>query len=65
MNHQRKSCWSRPQAHLRRGFLVALSNQLKVDETELEALPGNVVTFRNMPLPEEIIRRAAELVSGQ
>ena len=28
-------------------FLVALSNQLKVDDTELEGLPNNVVRFRN------------------
>jgi predicted nuclease of restriction endonuclease-like RecB superfamily len=50
------------RAHADRPFLVALSNQLKVDEAELEGLPGNVVRFRHMPLPEEVARRAEELV---
>jgi hypothetical protein len=43
-------------------FLVALSNQLKVDEAELESLPDNVIRFRNMPLPDEVVRRAFDLV---
>ena len=50
--------------HADRPFLVAVSTQLKVDEAELDALPGNVVTFRNMPLPEEIVCRAEELMRG-
>jgi uncharacterized protein len=50
------------RVHAERPFLVALSNQLKVDEAELESLPANVVRFRNMPLPDEIVRRAAELI---
>jgi predicted nuclease of restriction endonuclease-like RecB superfamily len=49
------------RAHADRPFLVALSNQLKVDEGELEALPEHVLRFRNMPLPEEVARRAAEI----
>jgi predicted nuclease of restriction endonuclease-like RecB superfamily len=48
--------------HADRPFLVALSNQLKVDEEELEALPDNVIRFRNMPLPDEIAQRALALV---
>ena len=49
--------------HADRPFLVALSNQLKVDETELEALPEHVVRFRNMPLPDEIVKRAEALIA--
>jgi uncharacterized protein len=50
------------RAHADRPFLVALSNQLKVDEAELESLPDNVVRFRNMPLPDEVVKRAEELL---
>ena len=46
------------RAHAGRPFVVAVSNQLKVDEAELDALPDNVVRFRNMPLPEEICSAA-------
>lgn len=42
-------------------FVLALSDQLRVDEAELEGLPRNVVRFRNMPLPEEVARCAAAL----
>ena len=48
--------------HADRPFLVALSSQLKVDEAELEEMPENVVYFRNMPLPEEVARRAEALL---
>ncbi len=50
------------RTHADRPFLVALSNQLKVDEAELESLPGSVMRFRNMPLPDEVARRAEELI---
>ncbi len=42
-------------------FILAISDQLNVDEGELEGLPDNVVRFRNMPLPDDIAKRAAEL----
>jgi uncharacterized protein len=44
-------------------FIVALSDQLNVEEAELRDLPDNVVRFRNMPLPEEIAKRAAGLLA--
>ena len=47
--------------HADRPFLVALSNQLKVDEAELDSLPENVLRFRNMPLPDEVARAALAL----
>jgi uncharacterized protein len=50
------------RSHADRPYLVALSNQLKVDEAELDALPEHVLRFRSMPLPEEVARRAEELL---
>jgi predicted nuclease of restriction endonuclease-like RecB superfamily len=44
-------------------FLVALSDQLNVEEAELENLSSHVIRFRNMPLPDEIAKRATMLVS--
>jgi predicted nuclease of restriction endonuclease-like RecB superfamily len=48
--------------HADRPFLVALSDQLNVEEGDLEGLPDNVVRFRNMPLAEEVAKRAAQLL---
>lgn len=44
-------------------FIVALSDQLRVDEDELQEMPDNVVRFRNLPLPEEIVKRAESLLA--
>jgi predicted nuclease of restriction endonuclease-like RecB superfamily len=41
-------------------FIVALSDQLNVEEGELE--DANVVRFRNLPLPEEVAKRATSLL---
>lgn len=41
-------------------FVLALSDQLKVEDEDLESLPANVVRFRNLPLPEEIVKQAAK-----
>jgi uncharacterized protein len=43
-------------------FLLAVSDQLKVDETELEGLPAEVYRFRQMPLPDEVVRLAEKVV---
>jgi predicted nuclease of restriction endonuclease-like RecB superfamily len=51
------------RTHADRPFLVGLSNQMKVDEAEVEALPANVLHFRNMPVPEDVARRALELIT--
>jgi predicted nuclease of restriction endonuclease-like RecB superfamily len=45
-----------------RPFIVALSDQLNVEEGDLEGLPDNVVRFRNMPLAEEVAKRAAQFL---
>jgi hypothetical protein len=41
--------------------LLALSEQLKVDDAELAGLPGEVYRFRQMPLPDEVARFAEHL----
>jgi hypothetical protein len=48
--------------HAGRPFIIALFDQLNVEEADLEGLPENVVRFRNMPLAEEIAKRAERLV---
>lgn len=50
--------------HADRPFLVALSDQLRIEDDELEGLPDNVVRFRNMPLPEEVAKRAARVLAS-
>ena len=48
--------------HADRPFIIALSDQLNVEVTDLEGLPDNVVRFRNMPLADEVAKRAAQLI---
>jgi predicted nuclease of restriction endonuclease-like RecB superfamily len=43
-------------------FIVAISEQLNVEEADLQALPDHVVRFRNMPLPDEVARLARRLI---
>jgi predicted nuclease of restriction endonuclease-like RecB superfamily len=53
---------ARVREHARVPFLLAVSDQLRVDEAALEGLPAEVYRFRQMPLPDEVARRAAELL---
>jgi predicted nuclease of restriction endonuclease-like RecB superfamily len=48
--------------HADRPFIIALSDQLNVEEADLEGLPENVVRFRNMPLAEQVAKRAEKLI---
>ncbi len=50
--------------HARHPFVLAISQQLKVDDAEWEGLPAGIHRFRHMPLPEEIAR-LADLTAGQ
>jgi hypothetical protein len=45
-------------------FLVAVSDSLKVDEPELESLPG-LVRFRQMPLPDAVAKAALQVLDSQ
>jgi predicted nuclease of restriction endonuclease-like RecB superfamily len=53
----------RLRQHAKHRFLLAVSDQLKVDDAELASLPAEVYRFRQMPLPDEVAK-LAELVAG-
>jgi predicted nuclease of restriction endonuclease-like RecB superfamily len=48
--------------HAREPFLLAVSDQLRIDEAELESLQAGIHRFRNMPLPDEVARLGNELL---
>ncbi len=43
-------------------FLLAVSDQLHIEEASLDDLPAGIHRFRNMPLADEIARLAAEAI---
>jgi uncharacterized protein len=45
-----------------RPFLIALGEQMRVGEEDLAQLPAQVLRFRNLPLAEEVARRAHALL---
>jgi predicted nuclease of restriction endonuclease-like RecB superfamily len=45
-------------------FLLAVSDQLHIDEANLDDLPAGIHRFRNMPLPDEIARLGSELLTA-
>ena len=55
---------ARLRQHAPEPFLLAVSDQLHIDEAELEGLPAGIHRFRQMPLPDEIARLAGELTGG-
>lgn len=54
---------ARLRQHAPEPFLLAVSDQLRIDDAELEGLPAGIIRFRQMPLPDEVARLAAELVA--
>jgi predicted nuclease of restriction endonuclease-like RecB superfamily len=52
----------RLRQHAREPFLLAVSDQLRIDDAELEGLPAAVYRFRQMPLPDEVARLAEEVL---
>jgi predicted nuclease of restriction endonuclease-like RecB superfamily len=55
---------ARLRQHVTEPFLLAVSDQLHIEEAELEALPVEIHRFRNMPLPDEVARLAETLVAS-
>ena len=55
---------ARLRQHAPEPFLLAVSDQLHIDEADLEGLPAGIHRFRQMPLPDEIARLAGELTTG-
>src|SRR5262249_14786497 len=54
----------RLRGHATEPFLLAVSDQLKVDDAELEGLPAGIHRFRQMPLPDEIARLARDIIGA-
>jgi predicted nuclease of restriction endonuclease-like RecB superfamily len=52
----------RLRQHVQEPFLLAVSDQLHIEEAELEGLPAGIHRFRNMPLPDEVARLGNELL---
>ena len=51
----------RLRQHVREPFLLAVSDQLHIEDAELEGLAAGIHRFRNMPLPDEVTRLAEAL----
>jgi predicted nuclease of restriction endonuclease-like RecB superfamily len=54
---------ARLREHIREPFLLAVSDQLHIEESGLEGLAAGVHRFRNLPLADEIARLAGELLT--
>ncbi len=52
----------RLRQHATEPFLLAVSDQLSVDDAALENLPAGIHRFRQMPLPDEVARLAAQVL---
>lgn len=52
----------RLREYVKQPFLLAVSEQLRVDDADLDGLPAKIHRFRQMPLPDEIARLASEAV---
>jgi hypothetical protein len=55
----------RLRKHASEPFLLALSEQLRVDEADVAELPAAVYRFRQMPLPDEVARLAREILAAR
>jgi uncharacterized protein len=53
---------TRLRQYIKQPFLLAVSDQLHIEDAELENLPAGIHRFRNMPLPDEIVRLGSELL---
>jgi predicted nuclease of restriction endonuclease-like RecB superfamily len=49
---------ARLREHAKKPFILAVSEQLKIDDAELENLPAGIHRFKQMPLPDEVVRLA-------
>ncbi|HEV3203564.1 MAG TPA: DUF790 family protein [Gemmataceae bacterium] len=48
--------------HLTEPFILAVSDQLHIDDADLKGLPAGIHRFRQMPLPDEVARLAEKLL---
>ncbi len=56
---------ARLRQHAPEPFLLAVSDQLHIEDADLGDLPAGIHRFRNMPLPDEVARLARELLAAQ
>lgn len=52
----------RLREHANAAFLLAVSDQLRIDDADLAELPAEAIRFRQMPLPDEVMKRAAAIL---
>ncbi|MGL4551156.1 MAG: DUF790 family protein [Gemmataceae bacterium] len=68
MGFWRKSSAEKHLAFLRRyakePFVLAVSDQLHIDDAELEGLPAGVARFKHLPLADEVARLADAALKG-
>ncbi len=55
----------RLRQHIKQPFLLAVSDHLHVDDADLEGLPAGIHRFRQMPLPDEVVRLANDSLSAR
>jgi predicted nuclease of restriction endonuclease-like RecB superfamily len=55
----------RLREHARVPFVLAVSEQLRVDEEQLDGLCAGIYRFRQLPLPEEVARLAAAVLAEE
>jgi hypothetical protein len=53
----------RLRRHAPRPFVLAVSEQLHIDDADLAGLPAEIHRFRQMPLPEEVARLAERVLN--
>jgi predicted nuclease of restriction endonuclease-like RecB superfamily len=65
----RKASAAKHLLHLRRyakePFVLAVSDQLHIEEASLDDLPAGIHRFRHMPLPDEVARLASAALEGR
>jgi predicted nuclease of restriction endonuclease-like RecB superfamily len=55
---------ARLRAQAGRPFVLAVSDQLHIDDAELADFPAGIHRFRQMPLPDEVVKLAEAALSG-
>jgi hypothetical protein len=56
---------ARLREHARVPFVLAVSEQLRVDEEQLDGLCAGIYRFRQLPLPEEVARLAGAVLAEE
>jgi uncharacterized protein len=56
---------ARLRAHVTEPFLLAVSDRLHIDESDLADMSAGIHRFRDMPLPDAIVRLAEALLRGE